>query len=143
MQFALAPQLPGILGAFPHHLAAVEDNGLEAHFGQDQPSEQAAWPGSDHDGPQALVFGRDRNRAIGDVWRGLNVHVVLETGQQHGLVPDLDVENIDLQDRGLPTCVMRPLPDRPGNDITRRHAQAGSDRGGQGLLRVIERQLEF
>ena len=147
MQLALAPQFPGVLGPLPHHLAAVENDRLEAHLGQDQSGEQAARPGPDHDGPQARglspVLRRDGDMPIGDVRRGLNVRVLREPGQHRRLVLHLDVEDKDFQDRRLLARVMRPLPHRPRDQIVRRHAQTRSDRGGQGLRRVVERQFEF
>ena len=51
VEHAPAPQPPGVLGAFAHHLAAVEDDRPEAHLREDQADEQAAGAGADDDGP--------------------------------------------------------------------------------------------
>ena len=143
VQLAAPPQAPGVLGPLPNHLAAVEDDRLEPHLGQDQPGEQAARPGPDHDRPKALGAGGDGDRAIGDVRRRRHVHVVCKAGQHRRFIPHLDVEDVDFQNRGFPAGVVRPLPYRPGDKIVRRHAQPGGDRGGQGLRRVVEGQFEF
>jgi hypothetical protein len=50
IQFALAPQAEGVLGALAHLLAAFQYQRIEAHLGQDQAGEQAARAHADNHG---------------------------------------------------------------------------------------------
>ena len=136
IEHAAAPQAPGVLGAFAHHLAAIEDDRAEAHLRQDQAGEQAAGAGADHHRARAgAVRRRLRDEAIVGVGRRHHMAVVGEPGEQRGFVAHRDVDRIDEQDRGLPARVIGAAGDAVIEQILGRDAQSRDDGGGQGFGR--------
>ena len=105
---ALAPQAPGVLGALAHRLAALQHDGLEAHFGQRERGEQAARAQAHHhrafplEGAEA---GGCMPRWVpGHVGCGAHVRVLRVLREQRGLlrrVGEREVDDVDRQQVGL------------------------------------------
>ena len=143
VQFGAAPQAPGILGALAHHLAAIEDDGPEAHLRQDQPGEQAARSRADHHGAQAAPAARRRHReAVCHVRGGAQVLVVREAREHRRFVGQLDIDGIDQLDRIASAGVVAAAIEAVALELGGLDAQPPGDRLGQGLGCMVERQIQ-
>ena len=135
IQHRLAPQAPGILRAFAHDLAALQDDGAKAGLRQDQACEQTARPCADHQRPLELRrrFG---DGPIGHVRRGPGVFGWRDAiGQRH-------INGVDIENRTSAARIMAALENREVFQRRRRQLQLAQDRGLQGVRAVIQRQLD-
>ena len=142
MQLALAPQVPGVLRAFAHFLAAVEDDRAESHLRQDQPGEQPARAEADHQRPVSAARRGLGHEVVAGVRRGLHVGIVGEALQQFGFARGVDVQRIDQHDRAALAGVVAAPGDAVAGECGGFDVQPLEDRGGERGLAVIERQLE-
>ncbi|MNV38859.1 hypothetical protein D3C71_1304220 [compost metagenome] len=143
VQDALAPQAPGVLGAFTHCLAAFQDDGLEAHLRQHQAGEQATGAGADDDGALGQRGGRLGDELVFGVGRGLHMTVVMKTGKQRRFIFDVDIQRVGQQDIVLFARVVAAQKDGEAMQVASRNAQFLKNRGGQFFGRVVQRQLDF
>ena len=144
VQLALAPQAPGVLGPLAHDLAAIDDDRLETHLGQDQAGEQAAGTGADHDRARTVeTLRRLGHELVVGVGPDADVIVALEALQHRGFVAQGHVDRIDHQDRGLAARVVGAARDREAHQVAVLDPQALDDGGLHRVRRVAERQLQF
>ena len=142
VEHAAPPQIPRILGALAHHLAAIEDDRAEPHLREDQSDEQTARPRADDDG--AL----DPLRRLGDQFIAgvrclLDIAVLAKAREHRALVLHIDVDRIDELDVGLVARIMRAPRDDMADQLARGDAQPFADRRGQFLRCMVQRQREF
>jgi len=108
VELLLAPQAPGVLGAFAHGLAALQHDGLEPHLRQHQRRQHAAGAKAHHHRALTLKLpkiGRGlRDEAVGHVRGRSDVRVLVKARQQGGLVDaggQRDIDDVDRQQLGL------------------------------------------
>jgi len=157
IELALAPQAPGVLGAFAHFLAALEHDRAQAHLRQDQRREDAARAEADDDRAMARgrsgngcagaleeAFGRLADEAIAHVGRRPHVRVALEAGEHGGLVDgEFAVDGVDQHDGRALAGVVAALEDGERRQVRVTHAQPRHDRRTQGVVGMIEWQAQF
>ncbi|MNL01081.1 hypothetical protein D3C87_1215360 [compost metagenome] len=143
VQDALAPQAPGVFGAFAHGLAAFQDDGLEAHLRQDQSGEQATGAGADDDGALGEAGGGLGDEFVFGVRRRLDVAVVVEALEQRCFILNVDIQRVGQQDIVFLARVVAAQEDGEAVQVAGRNAQFLENRGGQFLGRVVQRQLDF
>ena len=105
IEHASAPEAPGVFRSLAHDLAALQQDRGEAHLGEDQGGEQAAWAGADDDWAKGGALRCVAEVAVGHVRRRADVLVGLETGEDGGLVAHVEVEGVDELDRRALACV--------------------------------------
>ncbi len=116
VEHAAAPQAPGVLGALAYRAAALENERLEAHLGQDEGGEDAARAEADDDRPRPSagreVGRRLRDQAIAGVGGGPDV-AVAGVPREHGVgAHDVAVDGVDEDDRRLLARVVAAPEDR-------------------------------
>ena len=95
VELALAPQAPGVLGAFAHVLAALQHDGLETHLRQHQRRKNAAGAKAHHHRAQGQL-GRGLAHGVpGHVGRGLDVRVAGKFFEQCGLLRGVGERDVD------------------------------------------------
>ena len=146
-QHAAAPQAPGVLGAFAHHLAAVEDDRAVAHLGEDQRGEDAAGAGADDDRALPGGGGCVGDGAVARVGRraeGARQDLVARgLPQQGGFVGDLDVHGIDQEDVGPLARIPGAAGDMHGAQRVAMQAELRAHFRLDRPIGVIEGQFEF
>ncbi|MGT2494838.1 hypothetical protein ACU4GD_41620 [Cupriavidus basilensis] len=108
IEHALAPQAEGVLGALAHFLAALQDDGLEAHLRQDQASQQSARPHADHHRAQGRARRRClRDEAVGHVRRHAPVRLAGHALDRRRFVRDFDIDDVGELDIGALAGIVR------------------------------------
>ncbi len=97
VEYAFAPQAPGILGALAYFLATFKDDRLEAHLCQQQAGEDAAGAETDHDRAFLQACRGLADELVGDVRRWADVAIVGELAEQFGFVAGFQVDGVDEQ----------------------------------------------
>ena len=144
IQLPAPPQAPGVLSPLAHDLAAVDDDGLEAHLSQDQTGEQSAGASADDHGARTVeALGRLGHQLVGRVRPNAHVVVSGEPRQYGGLVAQTHIDGIDHQDRRLAARVVGPAGNLKALEIVGLDPQALDNRGLHRFRRVAERQLQF
>ena len=143
VEFALAPQAPGVLGAFADDLAALEDDRAKPHLRQQQAGEQAARAGADDQRARRPAGGRLRDETVGGVGRRHDVALAAQPGKRFRFVPDLDVDRVNQRDRRFLARIEAAAENRVADQFVFRDAKALADGGAEGLFGVVERELYF
>jgi hypothetical protein len=146
----LAPQAPGVLGAFAHFLAAFEHDRPQAHLRQDQRSEDAARPEADDDrasvrgGTFEEAVGRPSHEVVVGVGRRAQMRVTCEASEHDRFVDgEHAVDGIDQHDGRPLARVVAALEDGERRQVRITQAQARHDRRTQGGLGMIQWQAQF
>ena len=142
VEHAAPPQVPRVLGPLAHDLAAIEDDRPESHLRQDQPGEQSARSRADDHRP-LCPLGCLRDEFIAGVRGLLDVAVLAKAREDRALILHVHVDRIDQLDVGLVARIVRAPGDDVANQFAWSDAQPLADRGGQGLLCVVQRQCQF
>ena len=124
VQDPLAPQAESVLGSFSHRLAALENNGLEAHLRQDQSGEQSARAHAYHHGAVGQASRCLRDVVVAGVRRGLQRALAGMAAQQRGFVLDFDVYCVDQRDRALAARVIAAAKHGEAQERFSVHAKA-------------------
>jgi hypothetical protein len=144
VELALAPQAPGVLGAFAHRLAALQDQRPKAHLRQQQAGEEAAGPGADHHGTR---LRRRRWRAgdetVGSVRRRADVGVVGEPCQHGRFVAQGDVERIGEEYGGAFAGVVTTAKHAVAEQFVGGDPQPLHDGRAQVGIAMVEGEAEF
>ena len=144
--FAL-PEAEGIGAAFLHRFAALQQQGLQAHLGQQQGAEVAAGAGTHHHRPGQIGAGWClSHQLVGGVGSGLQVRVAFEAFEQTLLLARLEAEfhavgQLDVAlAAGIHAALHHPgrLQQQVGLKL-QAAAEGFADRFGL----VVERQLQF
>ncbi len=147
IQHPLAPQPPGVLGAFAHALATLEHDRPQAHLRQHQRGEDAARTEADDDRPRPPagieVRRRMSDETIGRVRRRLHVRVTLARGQHGGFVAHVAVHRVSEHHSALATGIHRPPEHAERTQIGVGHAQPRNNSRPQCGLGMVKREPEF
>jgi hypothetical protein len=136
---ALAPQVPGVLGAPSYFATALEHNGFEAHLRQQQRSEQAA--GSKAHNHRSI---RKRSRGlrdgmVGGVGRRTNVLISCEAFHDGRLVAHPDIQDVDEADDAVFLArIEAALEHREIDHVRVAQPEPPHDGGTQRVGRVVE-----
>ena len=147
LQFAAAPQAPGVLRALAHRLATLQHDRPQAHLREHQRGEDAARPEAHHhrarSGRGRKVSRRMADEVVAGVGRGADARVGGVRLQHRGFVVEVAIDGVGQHDRALLARVDTALEDRERGQCVRRHRQARDDRGAQGVFGVVERQAQL
>ena len=142
VQFAFAPQVPGVARAFAHGLAAVEDDRPKPHLRQDQSGKQPARPEADDDRPMRQRGRRTRHRTVGVVGRDPHVAIVGMAREDGGLVGHLHVQRVDQRNGAAPPRVVAAAEHVHAQQRVGRDAEPGAHGGRQRRRVMVQRQLD-
>ncbi|MNR29049.1 hypothetical protein D3C85_1464080 [compost metagenome] len=123
VQDALAPQAPGVLGPFTHRLAALQDDGLEAHLRQDEPGKQATGAGADDDGALLQAGGRLGDELVFGIGRGPYVAIIMKALEQRRFIFDVDIQRVGQQDIVFLARIVAAQEDGEAVEVAGRNAQ--------------------
>ena len=147
VELVFAPQLPGVLGAFAHGLAAFEDDRAKPHLREDQRGENAGRPETDDQWAESKCFRRAGHEMVGHVRRLGDARIVGKARQQCGFGVGASchfkIDTVDEGERLLLARVMAALVHVQGDKGLFRQSEAFGGGGLERLLRVVERQAEF
>ena len=147
VEYALAPQPPGVPGSFAHALAALEHDRPQAHLRQHQRREDAARTKADDDRPPSPagmeIRRRMSDKAVGRIRRRPHVRVTTMRGQHSGFVAHLAVHRVS-QDHCTPaTGIHRPPEHAERTQIGVGHRQSRHDGLAQCGGCVVEGKPKF
>ena len=143
VELGLAPEPERVDRALADDLAAFEDDGVEAHLGEDERCEEAAGAEADDDG--AFLAGRSPERAACRLRSGVRP-ICLSFSSRFSTAASsrhLAVDGVDQLDRGRLAGVVGALEDGEGDERCIGKREAFEDRLTEGRLGMIERQLQF
>jgi len=138
---ALAPQGPGVLGAFAHFLAAFQNDGPETHLRQQQPGEDAARAETDHHRALLQTFRRTGDVSVFHVRRGRDVRNLFL--QQCGFIRHFHVQRVDEHDEILLARIVTAAKDVVAPECIRADTQPFHDGGFQSVGGMVERQADL
>jgi len=144
VEHAFAPQAPGVLGALAHFLAALEDDRLEAHLGQQQAGKDTAGAEANHDRTFFQVGRGMADELVGDVGCHADVVIVGELAEQLGFVAGFQVDGVDEQQLAvLLARIVAALEQIEAEQLLVADAQALDNGITQGFVGMVQGQLEF
>ena len=138
-----APQAPGVLRAFAHHLAAIQNDGPKTHLREDQGGEQSAWTRADYKRAFGQALRRLRYEFVFGIGREADVAVTGSARQYSRFILHRDIDRIDQRNRRFLARIMAAANDGLVQNVARRNAQALGDGGAKCVRCVAQRQLDF
>ncbi len=141
VELAFAPQAPGVLGAFAHFLAALQDDRAEAHLRQQQPGEDAAGAGADDDRALAQSLRRLCHDVVAHVRCDGDMRDVFL--QQRRFVLYLHVHGIGQHDGVAFARIVTAPEDGEAEQVGSADAQPLEYRGLEIVCGMVEREADF